>query len=221
MMFDRLCHGRMLPIGYAIFFGSLLHNPGQRSIVSVAHKWAQMMDDMVIESAGKPSDQRVLGRVVGGRREDVMDPVIELVAVRGKVRAVDHVRGLEYERNAQTDNQMGKHESQSDQQRRFPQQDDRQNQHVGEIKGFPRKESDVFSHRMLRLFQIIVRGKEEALKVPQEHVVKRKQRVHQQRINVLEPLQSRTGSWGVNRKTPRPVSASSSPWRLMQEWWPR
>ena len=103
MMFDRLCHGRMLPIGYAIFFGGLLHDPGQRGIVSVAHKRAQMMDDMVIESAGKPSDQRVLGRVVGGRREDVMDPVIELVAVRGKVRAVDHVRGLEYERNAQTE----------------------------------------------------------------------------------------------------------------------
>src|SRR5215472_1739116 len=115
VVFDCLRHGRMLPIGYAIFFGGLLHDPGQRGIVSVALKRAQMMDDMVIESADKPSDKRVLGCVVGGRGENVMDPVIELVAVRGKVRAVDHMRGLEYERNAQTDNQMGKHESQSHQ----------------------------------------------------------------------------------------------------------
>src|SRR5579871_1190486 len=100
MMLDRLRHGWMLPIGYAIFFGGLFHNAGQRSIVSVTHKWAQMMNDMVIEPTDKPSDQRIFRRVIGGRREDVLDPVIELVPVRGKVCAVDDVGGLEHERHA-------------------------------------------------------------------------------------------------------------------------
>src|SRR5271163_2992790 len=115
MVFDRLRHAGMLPIGNAILFGGLLHNPGQWSVVSVANEWAQVMDDMVVESADEPTDQRGLGRVVGGGREDVIDPVVELAAVCGEIRAVDHVRCLEYERYAQTDNQMGKHESQADQ----------------------------------------------------------------------------------------------------------
>ena len=111
MVFDRLGHGGMLPIGNAIFFGGLFDDPGQRSIVSVTHKWAQMMDDMVIEPTDEPTDEWGLGCVISRRRENVMDPVIELVAIRGKVRAVDHVRRLEYERYAHTDNQMGKQES--------------------------------------------------------------------------------------------------------------
>ena len=50
MMFDRPAHGGMLSIGNAILFGGLPNNPGQRSIVSVAHKRAQMMDYMVAVS---------------------------------------------------------------------------------------------------------------------------------------------------------------------------
>src|SRR5579863_5923277 len=99
-MFDRLRHGWMLAIGYTIFFGGLLHNPGQRSVVSVAHKRAQMVDDVMIQPADEPTDQRGFGRIVRRGGEDVVDPVVELVAVCGKVRAVDHVRRLEDERYA-------------------------------------------------------------------------------------------------------------------------
>src|SRR5579863_6388104 len=121
MMFDRPPHGGMLPIGNAILLGSLLHNPSQRRIVSVADKRAQMMDDMVVESASKPTDERASRRVIGRRREDVIDPVVKLVAAQRKVSAIDRVRGLEYEGYAQTDDQVGKHEGQTDQQRRFSQ----------------------------------------------------------------------------------------------------
>src|SRR5215472_586552 len=110
MMSDRLHHRRLLPVGYAIFFGRLLHNPGQRSIVSVAYKRAQMMGDMVVEAASKPTDERVRGRVVSRGREDVINPVVKLVAAQGKVSAVNTVCGLEYEGDAQTDEQMGEQE---------------------------------------------------------------------------------------------------------------
>src|SRR5208337_1682078 len=166
MMFDRPAHGGMLPIGNAILFGGLLHNTGQRSIVSVAHKRAQMMDYVVVEPASKPTDERVRGRVVGRCREDVIDPVVKLAAVRGKVSAVDRVCGLEYEGHGQANDQMGEHESQKDQQRRFTQQHDRQDKHVGEVESFTCKEDDVFPRRMLLLFQIFVGWKEKALKVP-------------------------------------------------------
>src|SRR5579863_5158511 len=97
MMFDRLRHGRMLPIGDAVFFGGLLDDPGKRSIVGVAYKRAQMMHDMVVEPAHQPADERGLGRVVGRGREDMVDPVVKLTAARGKVSAVHRVRGLENE----------------------------------------------------------------------------------------------------------------------------
>src|SRR5487761_1106507 len=107
MMFDRSTHGGMLPVGNAILLGGLLHNPGERTVVSVAHKRAQMMDDMVIEPACQPTDERVRGRVVGRCREDVIDPVVKLVAAQGKVSAVNTVRGLKYEGHAQANDQMG------------------------------------------------------------------------------------------------------------------
>ena len=88
----------MLPIGNAKLFGGLLHNPGQRSIVSVAHKRAQMMGDMMVEPARQPTYQRVTRRIIGRCREDVIDAVVKLAAVGGKVSAVDRVRGLEYQR---------------------------------------------------------------------------------------------------------------------------
>src|SRR5580700_4771443 len=80
MMLNRSRHRGMLPIGNAILFGGLLHNSGQRSIVSVAHKRAQMMDYMVVEPASKPTDERVSRRVVGRCREDVIDPIVKLAA---------------------------------------------------------------------------------------------------------------------------------------------
>src|SRR5580698_1150608 len=196
MMPDRLSHGRVLTVRYAIFFGGLPYNPGQRSVVSVAYKWAQMVDDVMIQSADQPADQGGFGRVVSRGRENMVDPVIELVAVRGEVSAVDHVRGLEYERDAQADNQMGKQESQTNQQRRLPQHHHRQNQHVSDIKSFSRKESDVLPQGMLRAFQIIMRREEETLEISQEDIVERKQRVHQQGIDMLKPMQRRSGFVG-------------------------
>ena len=106
---------------------------------------------------------------------------------------------------------MDQQECHSDQQRRFSQHDHRQNEHIGEVKRLPRKEDDVFPQRMLGTFQIVVGREEKALKVSYEDVVEREQRVQEQRVDVLEPLQGLWGSWGVNRKMPRPVSASSSP----------
>src|ERR1035441_3844314 len=47
--------------------------------------------------------------------------------------------------------------------------------------------------RMPGLFQIVVGGEEKALKVPHEHIVERKHRVKEQRIDVLEPMQRRPG----------------------------
>src|SRR5271163_2394639 len=146
MVLNGPAHCGIFAIRNAIFFGGLFHDPCQRSIVSVADKRTEMMDDMVVEPASKPTDQRLRGRVIGGCREDVIDPVVELAAVRGKVSAVNTVCGLKYERYAQTDDQMGKHERQSDQQRRFPEHQDRQNQHVGEVEPFAGKKDDVFSH---------------------------------------------------------------------------
>src|SRR4029077_180098 len=114
MMFDRPPHCGMLPIGNAILLGGLLHDPGQRSIVSVANKRAQVMDDMVIEPACKPTNDWLRRCVVGRCREYVVDPVVKLAAAQMKVGTVDTVRGLEYEGSAQADDQMGQHEGQSD-----------------------------------------------------------------------------------------------------------
>ena len=80
-----------------------------------------MMDYMMVEPARKPTYQRVTRRIIGRGREDVIDAVVKLAAAGGKVSAVDRVRGLEYQRYRQTDDHMGQQESQSDQQRRFPQ----------------------------------------------------------------------------------------------------
>ena len=164
--------------------------------MSVTHKRAQMMNDMVIESTRKPTDHRVCRRVISRCREDVVDPIVKFVAAQGEVSAVDTVRCLEYEGHAQTDDQMGEQERQADQQRRFLQHHDWQDQHVGEVEGFPGKEDDIFPQRMRRVFQIIVGGKEEALKVSQKHIVEGKHRVKEQRIYVLEPLKGYPGFVG-------------------------
>ena len=109
-MFDRPAHCGMLPIGNAVLHGGFLHNPGERSVMSVTHKRAQMMNDMVIESTRKPTDHRVCRRVISRCREDVVDPIVKFVAAQGEVSAVDTVRRLEYEGHAQTDDQVGEQE---------------------------------------------------------------------------------------------------------------
>src|ERR1700722_9995892 len=98
MMPDCLGHGGVLPIGDPKLFGGLLHDSGQRSIVGMAHERAQMVDDVMVEAAGEPTDERVFGSIIGRSREDVIHAVIKLTTARGKVRAVDGVRRLEYKR---------------------------------------------------------------------------------------------------------------------------
>src|SRR5271155_4632313 len=98
MMPDCLSHGGVLPIRNAKLFGGLLHDPGQWSVVGVADERAQMVDDVMVEPAREPSDERVFCRIIGRGREDVIDTVVKLAAVRGKVGAVNSVRGLEHKR---------------------------------------------------------------------------------------------------------------------------
>src|SRR5271155_3893766 len=103
MMPDCLGHGGMLPIRNAKLFGGLLHDPGERSIVGVAHERAQMVDDVMVEPAREPTDERVFRRVIGRGREDVIHAVVKLAAVRGKVGSVNGMRRLEYKCYGQPD----------------------------------------------------------------------------------------------------------------------
>src|SRR5580658_1902955 len=98
MMPDCLGHGGVLSIGNAKLFGGLLHDSGQRSIVRMAHERAEMVNDVMVEPTGEPTDERVFRRIIGRCREDVIHAVVKLTAVRGKVGAVDGVRRLEYKR---------------------------------------------------------------------------------------------------------------------------
>src|SRR5277367_3731745 len=98
MMLDCHGHGGVLPIGNPKLFGSLLHDPGQWSIVGVTHKRTQVVNDVMVEPAREPTNQRVFGRIIGRGRKDVIYAVFKLVTIRRKVRAVDGVRRLEYER---------------------------------------------------------------------------------------------------------------------------
>src|SRR5271168_780113 len=117
MMPDCPGHGGVLPIGNPKLFGGLPHDPGQGSIVGMAHERAQMVDDVMVEPARKPADKRVFRRIIGRCREDVIHAVVKLTTVRGKVGAVDGVRRLEYKRYGQTDEQMDQEERPGDQQR--------------------------------------------------------------------------------------------------------
>src|ERR1700723_2534213 len=99
MMPDCLSHGGVLPIRDPKLCGGLLHDPGERSIVGMAHERAQMVDDVMVESAREPSDERAFRGVIGRCREDVIHAVVKLTTVRRKVGAVDGVRGLEYKRD--------------------------------------------------------------------------------------------------------------------------
>jgi hypothetical protein len=190
----------MLPIRNAKLFGGLLHNPGEWRIVGVADERAQMMCDVMVEAAHEPPYDRVTGRIIGRCSEDVIDAVIEFAAVRGKVRAVDRMRGLEYQRYGQTYYQMDQHECPNDQQRRFPQQQHWQDEHVGEVERLPREEDGVFPRRMPGTLQVVVGWKKKGFKVPYENVVEREHRVKEQRIDVLEPVLARAGFVGCKPK---------------------
>src|SRR5580692_11200212 len=98
MMPDCLSHGGVLPIRDPKLFGGLLHDPGQRSVVGMAHERAQMVDDVMVEPAREPTDERVFRRIIGGCREDVIHAVVKFTTVRRKVGGVYGVRRLEYKR---------------------------------------------------------------------------------------------------------------------------
>ena len=100
MMLNCQGHGGVLPIGNPKLFGSLLHDPGQRSIVGMTDERTQVVDDVMVKTAREPTYKRVFRRIIGGCREDVIHAVFELATIRGKVGAVDGVGRLEYERYA-------------------------------------------------------------------------------------------------------------------------
>jgi len=54
----------MLPIRDAKLFGGLPHNPCEVSIVSVADEGAQMMCDVMVESADEPTHDRVICGII-------------------------------------------------------------------------------------------------------------------------------------------------------------
>src|ERR1700722_2398396 len=97
MMPDCPGHGGVLPIRASKLFGGLLHDPGQRSVMGMAHERTKVVDDVMVEPAREPTHKRVLRRIIGGCREDVIHAVFKLATIRGKVSAVDSVRRLEYE----------------------------------------------------------------------------------------------------------------------------
>src|SRR5260370_16498733 len=97
MMQNYTGHGGRLHLENAKLFGGLLHNPGQRSVVSVAHERAQMMCDVMVEPAREPTYDQVARRILGRFREDGIHAVVDFAAPRGKVPARDRVRGLDYQ----------------------------------------------------------------------------------------------------------------------------
>jgi len=192
-MTDCPGHGGMLPIRDAKLFSGLPHNPRERTIVGVANEWAQMMDDVMVEPANEPAYDWVFRRIVGCCREDVIDTVVKLAAIRREVGAVDSVCGLEYQRHGQSDDQMDQHERPNDQKRRLPQHEHGQNEHVSEVESLPRKKDGIFSRRMPGAFQIFVGREEKALKVSHENVVEREHRIKKQSVDVLEPVMAHVG----------------------------
>ena len=116
MVQDRPRHGGMLPIGNSKFFGRLLHDSGQGSVVCVAHERAKMVNDVVVEPAGKPTYDWAIGGVIGRGREDVVHPIVKFAAIRGEIRGVDSVRGLEHQRHSQSNDQMDEQKRRCDQQ---------------------------------------------------------------------------------------------------------
>src|ERR1700727_1908829 len=80
MMRDCPGHGGVLPIGNSKLLSGLLPDLGQWGIVVVADERASMMDDVMVEPARERPYERVSGRIIGCCREDVIYPIIKLVA---------------------------------------------------------------------------------------------------------------------------------------------
>ena len=99
----------------------------------MAHERAQMVDDVMVESAREPAHKRVFRRIIGRCREDVIHTVVKLTTVGRKIGAVDGVCGLEYKGYGQTNDQMNEEECPSDQPRRFSQHHHWQDKHVDEV----------------------------------------------------------------------------------------
>ena len=59
MMPDRPGHGGVLPVGNPKLFGGLTHNPGERSVVRMADEGAEMVNDVMVQTACEPAHQRV------------------------------------------------------------------------------------------------------------------------------------------------------------------
>lgn len=163
---DRSRHSGMLPIGNSELFGRLFDNPSQRRVVGVAHVRAQMMGDVMVEPAREPAYERIGRRIICRCREDVINAVVKLVAVRREICAVDRVCGLEYQRYGQTDDQMDQQKRPSDQKRRYAEQYDGQDEHVGQVERLPRKKDRVFSRRMPGALQIFVGRKRKSTQSP-------------------------------------------------------
>src|SRR5580658_1435019 len=83
MMPDSPRHGGMLPVRNSKLLGGLFHNPGERSVVSVANKRAQMMGNVVVEPAGEPAHEWVFSGVIGRGGKNMVNAVFKFAAVRG------------------------------------------------------------------------------------------------------------------------------------------
>jgi len=143
-MTDCPSHGGMLPIRDAILCGGLLHNPGERTVVGVANKWAENGGRCDGEPANEPAHDRVFRRVIGCGGKNVINAVVKLAAIRREVGAVNGVGCLEYQRQRSTDDEMDQHEGPKDQKQRLAQDQHRQNQHVGEVESLSRKKDAIF-----------------------------------------------------------------------------
>ena len=117
MMNDGPAHRGVLAIGYTKLRGGLLHDAGERRVVGMADEGTEVVRDVVVEAAGEPTDDGIVGRVVGGGGEDVIDAVVKLAALGGEIGAVDGVGGLEDQRDAEADDEMDQKEGSEDQQR--------------------------------------------------------------------------------------------------------
>jgi len=91
---DSPGHGGVLPIGNPKLLGSLLHDPGQWSIVVWQTKGHRLVDDMMVKSAHEPTDKRFFGCIIGRCGEDMIHAVVKLRTIRGKVGGVEWLRRL-------------------------------------------------------------------------------------------------------------------------------
>src|SRR5579862_240317 len=188
MMVDCPGHGAVLAVGYTELSGGFSDDPCEWRVVRMADMRAQMVDDVMVQPAGEPTDERIFSRIIGGGSEDVVHAVVKLAAIDWKVGAVDGVGGLEHERDAQPNDQVHQKKRTRDQQRRFSKYQDWQDEHVGEVEGLAHKQDGDFTPRMPGAPQIFVGGKEKALEVPEEHVVKGKQRINEESVDMLKPV---------------------------------